>query len=92
MACYYKTMESLLEALNNKVNKKRYNEKSMAEKSATGIAIITAVFICIVAFDAIRCWADSDSYAKTVYGIVLSVSITVEIVMLLSLKKTKKEN
>ena len=74
------------------MNKKKYDEKSMAEKSGIGIAIITAVFICIVAVDAIRCWANSDSYAKMVYGIVLGVSAIVEVVMLLSLKKTKEEN
>jgi len=74
------------------MNKKKYSNRSMAEKSGIGIAIITAVFICIVAIDAIRCWAESDAYAKTVYGIVLGVSIIVEVVMLLSLKRTKEED
>ena len=74
------------------MNRRKYDEKSMAEKSGIGIAIITAIFICIVAFDAIRCWPDSDSYAKTVYGIILGISIAVEIVMLLLLRKAKEEN
>lgn len=66
-------------------------EKSMAYKSARGIAIITAVFMAIISTDAVTGWSTLDTFGKSVYGLVMAISVIAESVVLYLMYMYRKE-
>ena len=67
-------------------------EKSMAYKSARGLAIITAVFMAIIiSTDAITVSNTLDSYGKLAYSAVMVICAFAESVVLYLMYKYNKE-
>ena len=70
---------------------KRYNDEPMGVRSAIGIAVITAIFMLIVVINASIEWSDADTYARNVYGIILSISGLIEVRLVYLLRQYYKE-